>query len=121
MPIWVASAGVTGWAAIVMSARPFDVRLDQLAEVHPVEVVAGEDQVVVGVVAREVPRRLPHRVRRPLEPVGALGRLLGREHLDEPVGEDVEAVGLGDVPVERRRVELRQHEDPLQARRAGSC
>ena len=51
MPICVASAASTGCAAMVMSARALDVRLDQLAEVHPVEVVAGEDQVVVGVVA----------------------------------------------------------------------
>ena len=47
----------------------FDVRLDQIVEVHPVEVIAGEDQVVVGVVPREVPRRLPHGVGGALEPV----------------------------------------------------
>ena len=77
--------------------------------------VAGEDQVVVGVVAGEVTRRLPHRVGRALKPVGALGCLLGGEHLDEAVREDVEAIGLRDVAVERGRVELRQHEHPLQA------
>ncbi len=92
-----------------------DVRVDQLAEVHAIEMIAGEDQVVVGVVAGEVARRLPHGVGRALEPVRALRGLLRGEHLDEAVREDVEPVGLRDVPVERRRVELRQHEDPLQA------
>ena len=91
-----------------------DVRVDQLAEVHAVEVIAGEDQVVLRLVRREVARGLPHRVRRPLEPVGVVGRLLGGEHLDEAVGEEVQPVGLRDVAVERRRVELREHEDLLQ-------
>ena len=70
---------------------------------------------MVGVVAGEVPRRLSHRVGRALEPVRAVGRLLGGEHLDEAVREHVQAVGLRDVAVERRGVELRQHEDPLEA------
>ena len=93
-----------------------DVRFDQLAEVHPIEMVAGEDQVVVGVVAGEVPRRLPHRVGGALKPVGAFRGLFGGEHFDEARRRRLEAIGLRDVPVERRRVELRQHEDPLQAR-----
>ena len=92
-----------------------DVRFDHVAEVHAIEMVAREDQVVVGVVAGEVTRRLPHRVGRALKPVGALRCLLGGEHFDEAVRKDVQAIGLRDVPVERRRVELRQHEHPLQA------
>ena len=59
------------------------VRLDQLRVVHPVQVIAGEDQVVVGVVLLEVAARLAHGVGRALEPVAAVGRLLGREDLDE--------------------------------------
>ncbi len=69
---------------------------------------------MVGIVAGEVPGRLPHGVGRPLEPGGAFGGLLGGEHLHEALGKDIEAVGLGDVPVERRGVELRQHEDALE-------
>ena len=77
-----------------------DVRVDELGEVHPVDVVAGEDEVVLGVHVAEVARGLPHRIGRALEPVLALGRLLGRQHLDESAGEHVHAVGLRDVPVE---------------------
>ena len=92
-----------------------DVRVDQLGEVHPVDVIAGEDQEVLRVGVAEMPRGLPHGVGRALKPLLALGRLLGGQHLDEPVGEHVQVIGLGDVPVERRRVELRQHVDPLES------
>ena len=88
-----------------------DVRPHHLVELHPIEVVAGEDQVVVGVQADEVRHRAPHGVGRALEPVGVLGRLLGGDDVDERLREVVEAVGLVDVPIERRGVELRQHED----------
>jgi hypothetical protein len=60
-----------------------DVRVDHLVVVHAVEMIAGENQVVVGVVPREVPRRLPHGVGRSLVPVRIVGRLLGGEDLDE--------------------------------------
>ena len=114
IPIWVASVGVDRLRRDGDVGLALDVRVDQLAEVHPVEVVAGQDQVVLRLVRREVARRLAHRVGRALEPVGVVGRLLGGEHLDEAVGEEIEPVGLRDVAVERRRVELRQHEDLLQ-------
>jgi len=92
----------------------FDVRFDEIAEIHPVEMIPGEDQIVLGVVAHEVPRRLPHRVRRALEPRVALGRLFGGQNFHEALGEDVQPVSLGDMAVQRRRVELREHEDPLE-------
>ena len=95
---------------------PIDVRVDHLVVVHPVEMIAGENQVVVGVVAREVPRRLPHGVGGALIPVRIVRRLLGGQDLDEALAEQVHPVGLGDVPVERRRVELRQHEDAADVR-----
>src|SRR6266849_9633997 len=56
-------------------------------------------------------RGLTDRVGRPLEPVRVVGRLLGGEDLDEPLTEEIHPVGLRDVPVERRRVELREDED----------
>ena len=88
-----------------------DVRLHHLVEVHPIQMVAGEDQVVVGVQVDEVRHGAPHRIGRALEPVGGLGRLLGGDDVDERLREVVEAVGLADVPIERRGIELRQHED----------
>ena len=63
-----------------------------------------------------MPCTLAHRVRRALKPRGAVGCLLGGKDLDEAAREHVETIRLRDVPVERRRVELRQNEDALQAR-----
>ena len=45
-----------------------EVRLEQLGVVHPVEVIAGEDQVVAGFVLDEVALRLADGVGRALEP-----------------------------------------------------
>jgi hypothetical protein len=50
-------------------------------------VIAGENQVVIGVVADEMSRCLPHRIRGALVPVRVVGRLLGRQDLDEPLAE----------------------------------
>ena len=94
----------------------FDVRLDQLAEVHAVEMIASQDQEVVGIVATKMTRRLADGIGRPLKPVGALGRLLRGQHFDEALGKQIEPIRLSDVAVERSRVELRQHEDPFQVR-----
>ena len=88
-----------------------DVRIDHLVVVHAVQVIAGENQVVVGVMAREVARGLPDGIGRALVPAGIVGRLLGGQDLHEALSEQIHPVGLVDVPVERCRIELRQHED----------
>jgi len=90
------------------------VGADHVGEVHAVQVIAGKDQVVVGLEPCEVPQPAAHRIGRALEPVRVVGCLLGREDLDESLREEVEPVGLRDVPVEGSRVELRQHEDAAQ-------
>ena len=87
------------------------VRVDQLAVIHPVQVIAGENQVVVGVVAREVAHRLPHGIRRALIPIRIVRCLFGREDLDEALAEQVHAVRLRDMAVERGGVELREYKN----------
>ena len=91
MPIADASSIVTGCAAIVMSASRSTCASTSSRVVHPVEMIAGENQVVVGVVAHEVARRLAHGVGRALEPVRVVGRLLGRQDLDEALAEQIDA------------------------------
>jgi hypothetical protein len=59
MPICVAVSASTGWAADRDVGALRAVRVDELAVVHPVEMIAGEDQVVLRRVLREVPGRLP--------------------------------------------------------------
>ena len=51
MPISVASRGVDRLRGDRDVGAALDVRVDQLAEVHAIEVVARENQIVVGVVA----------------------------------------------------------------------
>ena len=76
--------------------------------------IAGQDQVVLRVDVAKVARRLPHGIGGPLKPLLAFRRLLGGEHFDEPVGEQIQPVRLRHVAVERGRVELRQHVDAFE-------
>ena len=115
IPIWVAVAGIHRLRGNGDVGLCVLVRLDQLLVVHPVEVIAGEDEVVVGLVLRVMPDGLAYRVGGALIPVRVVGRLLGGEDLDEPAGEPVELIGVRNVTVERRGIELRQHEDATDA------
>ena len=93
--------------------RPaIDVRVHELVEVHAVELIARENQIVVGVEPGEMADGLTDRVGGPLIPVRVVGRLFGREDFHESLTEQVHPIGLADVAVERRRIELRQDEDP---------
>ncbi len=82
--------------------------------VHPVELVARQDQHQVMTVRIDVHQVLPYGVGRALVPVDAVDALLGREDLHEPGREIVEPVAFLDVAMERAAVELRQQEDPAQ-------
>ena len=84
MPICVASVGVDGLRRDRDVGIAIHVRVDHLAVVHAIQVIAGEDQVVVGLVVLEVAARPAARRRQCPGTSGALGRLLGREDLDEP-------------------------------------
>ena len=131
MPICVASGEADRLGRDRHVGAAIDVRVDHLRVVHPVEVITRQYQVVVGVVAHEVSCRLPHGIGRPLEPALAVGCLLGGEDLDESVAEEIHAIRLADMPVERGRIELREHENPAHVRvqavadrdvnRAGTC
>ena len=75
-------------------------------KMHPVELVAGEDQDVVVAVFGEVRNVAPNGVGGALIPALVLHRLLGGQDLDEPAAEGVELVRVGDMPVQAHRVEL---------------
>jgi len=90
------------------------VLLDEGAVVHAVQVVTGEDDVLVALGLGEEPEVLAHGISGALEPVLVHRALLRGENLDETlavVGADVAVVRLGEVTVERRRVELRKAVD----------
>ena len=92
-----------------------DVEVDELPVVHPVEVVAGEDEDERPGVLDEV-EVLADGVGRALVPVPVLQGLLGREQGDVVAVEAVEAVGREDVAVQGFAGELGQDEDAADVR-----
>ena len=87
-----------------------DVVIHEGAVVHPVELVAGKDQVVVHIPLLKQPLVFAHRIGGAFKPARALGGLLRSQHLHETLAEaGGEVVALGEVPVEGGAVELRQH------------
>ena len=83
-----------------------------VAEIHPVELIAGEDHDVVPLLGPDVAHAAPHGIGGALEPIGALLGLLRGHHRHEPRRENVELVGVGDVLVQALRLVLGQHVDP---------
>ena len=94
------------------TARP--VLGDEFTVIHAVEVVAGEDENLLGAARENTPQLAAHRVGRSLIPVRALLRLFGSENLYIAIGKMVKAIGRADVPVQRSRIELRQHKHPVE-------
>ena len=91
------------------------VRGEHVGVVHPVELVAREDQHVPNVGLLDVAEVLPNRVGRALVPAGVVGRLLGREDFHESAVERIKRVRPADVAVEAHGVELRKHVNALHA------
>jgi len=84
---------------------------DHFGEIHAIELVAREDDDIVGLIFQKKTEALTNRIGRALKPRLGTGRLLGGKDADESLGEGVERVGAMDVPVQRLAVELGQHID----------
>ncbi len=91
------------------------VRGQHFAEVHAVELIAGEDEDVLGIALDEMAEVFADGVGGALVPVprfiGFAHRLLGGEDFDEAAAERVEPIRAADVPVEARGLELREDVD----------
>ena len=92
------------------------VQRDELGVIHAVQVIAGKDHNVFDPGVDKTWKLLAHRVGRALIPIHPTGRLLGRQNVDEPTGEQVELVGLVNVAVQRCRQKLGQDVDLFDAR-----
>jgi len=73
------------------------VRLEHVEKVHPIQLIAREDQHVVDARLFEVSQVLADRIGRPLIPVGSDKRLLSRENLDKSPVKAIEGIRLADV------------------------
>src|SRR6516225_2284874 len=83
--------------------------LQQVQVIHPVKLVAAQDEEIIVRTIQEVAQILAHRVRRALVPPGVLQGLLCGEYLNKAFAEVVELVTGVNVLVQRDTVELRQH------------
>ena len=92
----------------------FDVRFNQLIEVHAIEVIAGEDQKVVRLDLPEVARGVSDRIRRSLVPLFGGSKLWwNREYELTPfIGENIPA--QANVPVQRIRFVLGENANSFQ-------
>ena len=85
---------------------------DKVAIVHPVQMVSREDEEVLNSITNGLlkePHVLPHSIGSTLKPVLVRGTLGGGKDLDKPtavVPSHGGVVGLGEMAVERCRVEL---------------
>ena len=85
------------------------MRGEHIGVVHAVELVAGEDQHVIGFRFLHVAQVLPHGIGGALIPIRAFVGLLGGENFDEAPAEAVEHIRAADVAVQTHGVELREH------------
>src|SRR4029079_11868644 len=98
--------------ADVRAALP--VAVEQALKVHAIELIAGENQLIVVVAAGETMKVLAYSIGCALEPIGICYRLFGGEDFNETLSEGIKAVTVRDVVIQGRRVELRHDEDSLQ-------
>jgi len=82
--------------------------VDNPPEIHSVELIPAQDQEVTVQIRRKMEQVLADRVGRALIPGAAGEGLLGGQNLHEAVGELIKLVRLGDMAMQRSRVELRQ-------------
>src|SRR6187549_3800015 len=89
--------------------------LEHFSEIHPIELIATEDDVILVGDGEEVGEVLPDGVGGALIPALIRGRLLRREQLDEAPGKLVKLVSGLNVPVEGDAVVLREHVNATEA------
>jgi len=84
--------------------------------IHAVEVIARQDEHIFGAGGANFVELLAHGIGSALVPVFAGDGLLRRPDLHPAEVEGIKLVGAGDMPVQRHRVELRQHGNVEDAR-----
>jgi hypothetical protein len=88
-----------------------EVLAHDLAIVHPVKLVAAQNDIVIDRTFEEIPKVLPDGVGCSLIPLRSLGRLLRRKNFDETRSKIVELEAGVYMPVQRHAVELGEHID----------
>src|SRR6266480_1898398 len=88
--------------------------MQERAKIHPVKLVAAENQIKLERSLEEVAHVLPYGIGRALVPLRTFGRLLRRQNIDEAAGKIVELVARLNVAMQRHGVELGEQIDGAQ-------
>ena len=89
--------------------------MQERAKIHPIKLVAAQNQIKLEGSLEEVTHVLPDGVGGALVPLRTFGRLLGRQNIDEAPRKIVEFVARLNVAMQRHGVELREQIDRAQA------
>jgi hypothetical protein len=87
------------------------VKTYQLAQVHTIEVISGQDEHVLRFSTADALDVAAHRVRCSLAPARAIQRLFGCQYLDRSPGQSAEPVGMVDMAMQRGWAELGEDKD----------
>ena len=81
---------------------------DDAAKIHPIKLIAAQNQHVFKIVVEKMEQVFPHGVGCALVPRGVAQRLFRSEDFHKTAREMIEFVGLRDMPMQRRRIEMRE-------------
>src|SRR5436189_3390754 len=90
--------------------------VEQSAEIHSVELITAENDVIIEWPLQQVAHVLADRVCRALIPLRSFRRLLCGEDIHEAARKIIELVARLDMAMQRHAVELRQHINRAQPR-----
>src|SRR5210317_616561 len=91
------------------------MEIDHLFIVHPVKVIPCQNECILRACYLDFCQLFTNGISCALIPIGAFGGLLGGKNLYPTSVKSVEIIGAGDMPMERDRIELCQHSDPINA------
>jgi hypothetical protein len=85
------------------------VLFQKIPQVHPVQLIPGEDQIILGFLGSEMDKIFPNGIGGTFKPRGMLKCLFRREDFNKTVGKNVKGIGLGQMKVEGSGIELGKH------------
>ena len=91
------------------------MRLEHRRKIHPIELIAGEDQHVLDIPVLDTTDIAANRIRRSLIPLGVLHRLLRGKNFYKSIAKTVKHIGVSNMSVQTHRHKLRQDINPPQA------
>ena len=86
-----------------------NVLMQQRPEIHPVKLIAAQDEKIIERLLEKITHVLPHRVGCSLVPLRSGRRLLRGQNIDKAARKIVELIARLNMAMQRHAVELREH------------